>query len=132
MDLMSDLYSDADSVSIPCPRCGAANPARRSTCISCGAELGISTFAEMFGPPNKLKGRYVVQRPLRQGATFSLYLAKDAKNGTRACLVHQVALTSLELDQREMLEVRFLQEAEIWRERRHPSILAVLDAESMA
>ena len=47
----------------------------------------MALFAEMFGPPPRLKERYVVQRALKQGTPLSLYRAVDAREGNRRCLV---------------------------------------------
>lgn len=112
-----------------CPKCGAVNQSGRSTCIACGAELEIALFAEMFGPPRQIKGRYVVQRPLQQGASLSLYQAIDAQAGNRPCLVHQIAVNSLDESVREVLEYRFLEQVAAWRTRRHPNIIEILDAD---
>ena len=112
-----------------CPKCGAENPRNRSTCHVCGAELEIALFAEMFGPPRRLKARYVIQNALQRGTNVSLYRAIDAKNKDRPCIVHQVALTSVEFDRREVLEHRFLQEAMAWQARQHPNLLRILDAD---
>jgi hypothetical protein len=113
----------------PCPKCGATNPPGRSTCIRCGAELEVALFAEMFGPPRLLKGRYATQRPIRQGSTVSLYQARDTKDGNRPCLIHQVSLTALDRDRQELIEHRFLQEAATWQTRQHPNIIRILDAD---
>jgi serine/threonine protein kinase len=112
-----------------CPKCGAANRQDRSTCAVCGAELEITLFHELFGPPKRLKGRYVIQRAVKQGSKLSLYHAIDIKNENQPCLVHQVALTSVAPDRRELLEYRFLQEAIAWQARRHPNIIRILDAD---
>jgi serine/threonine protein kinase len=85
-------------------------------------------FAELFGPPKELKGRYVIQSPLREGAQVSLFRALDRAEN-RVCLVHQVSLSEVDLDRREVAQYRFLQEAAAWQKRRHPNIIQVLDAE---
>jgi serine/threonine protein kinase len=112
-----------------CPKCGTANPTHRSTCLACGAELEVALFAEMFGPPKRLKARYVISSTLQKGPSVSIYRAIDAKNKDRPCIVHQVALTSIELDRREILELSFLREAAAWRARQHPNLLRILDAD---
>lgn len=112
-----------------CPKCGTVNPAGRVTCISCGAELDVALFAEMFGPPRRIKGRYAVQSIARQGSKHSIYRAVDTGEGNRPCLVHQVTLTMADLDMREMVEQRFLQEAAAWQKRRYPNIVDILDAD---
>jgi len=111
-----------------CPRCGATNQSGRSTCAACGAELDLALFAEMFGPPPLLKNRYAVDRAIRLGDRVSLYRATDRATG-QACLVHQVALTRLTPDRQELVEHRFLQQATAWRERRHPNLIEILDAD---
>ena len=92
-----------------CPKCGVVNPTGRSTCVACGAELEIALFAGMFGPPERLKGRYVIERRVQHGARVSLYRAVDILNHNQPCLVHQIALSSVDLDVREILEHRFAQ-----------------------
>ena len=84
-----------------CLKCGATNPDGRSTCVRCGAELETAMYAEMFGPPPVLKGRYATQRVLQRGSSVSLYRAVDRQAGNQPCLIHQVTLTSLETSQRE-------------------------------
>lgn len=116
-----------------CPKCGAVNPPGRHTCWLCGAELEAVSFAElfgagMFGPPKQLKGRYAIERAVSQGTQVSLYRARDTQTN-RPCLVHQAALVSLDVDVRDALEHRFLQEAAVWSSRRHPNILPILDAD---
>ncbi len=111
-----------------CPKCGAVNRPGRSICVACGAELEPVLFAELFGPPKELKGRYIIQSPLREGAQVSLFRALDRAEN-RVCLVHQVSLSEIDLDRREVAQYRFLQEAAAWQKRRHPNIIQVLDAE---
>jgi serine/threonine-protein kinase len=113
-----------------CPTCGAVNQAGRSTCTVCGAELEITLFAEMFGPPRKLKDRYVIQRALQQGTSLSLYRAIDTRDKNQPCLVHQVSLSLLDHDMRELVEHRFLQETTAWQTRQHPNIIRILDADT--
>ncbi len=111
-----------------CPKCGTVNQAGRSTCVACGAELEIALFAEMFAPPARIKGRYVVGRPLKQGARLSIYRATDATEGGRPCWVYQLTPTDLAVDARELLEHRFLRRAAVWQTLSHPNILRILDA----
>lgn len=127
---------------ITCPKCGTVNPDTRHTCRLCGTELVLTqpvsrrtarrpaadSFYNLFGPPAELKGRYQVGPVVGQGATVNLYRATDRQTG-RPCLVHQVALTTPDMDMREVLEERFLQEAARWVNRRHPNILPVFDAD---
>ena len=112
-----------------CPECGAANKPNRGTCIACGAELELSLYEGMFGPPRRLKSRYVVQRPLKRGKDISVYRATDARNRNTPCLVHQVALTSLAPQDRERAGYRFLEKARLWQECQHPNLLRILDAD---
>lgn len=112
-----------------CPKCGTANQADRSTCISCGAELEVAFFAEMFGPPSRLKSRYAIQRMAQRGTAVSLYHAIDTRNKNRPCLVHQVVLSELASADRELLEHRFLERAATWKTRQHPNLLRILDAD---
>jgi hypothetical protein len=111
-----------------CPKCGTVNRSGRSTCAACGAELEVALFAEMFGPPRLIKNRFAIQHSLKQGRQISLFRALDTK-GNRPCLVHQISLTTLDLDMREIVEHRFLQEAAAWQQRQHPNILRILDAD---
>ncbi|MBN1936236.1 MAG: protein kinase, partial [Anaerolineae bacterium] len=128
---------------ITCPKCGTVNPNERHTCQLCGAELVLTarpsrrqdidtlrdTFGgDLFGPPNELKGRFTVGRAVSQGDKVNLYRATDRQTG-QSCLVHQASLTMLDMDMREVLEQRFLQEAARWQARRHPNILPILDAD---
>lgn len=112
-----------------CPKCGVANPTGRSTCAACGAELEVALFAGMFGPPERLRSRYVIERGLQQGTHVSRYRAVDVLNHNEPCLVRQISLSSLDLDVREILEQRFLDQAAAWQQRQHPNILRILDAE---
>lgn len=112
-----------------CPKCGASNPLGRSTCSACGAELELSLYEGMFGPPRRLKARYVVERPVQRGKEISIYRATDARNRSAPCLVHQVALTSLAPQDRERVEYRFLEKARTWQECQHPNLLRILDAD---
>jgi hypothetical protein len=112
-----------------CPKCGAANRAGRSTCAVCGAELEIASFAEMFGPPRQLRGRYLIQGALQQGTKLSLYRAVDTEEGNRPCLVHQVTPMLPDLREQEELEYRFAREAAAWKARQHPNIIRILDAD---
>ncbi len=128
---------------ITCPKCGTANPNERHTCQLCGAELvptarssrrqdldalRDSFGGDLFGPPPELKGRYTIGRAISQGDKVNLYRATDRQTG-QPCLVHQTSLTMLDMDMREVLEQRFLQEAARWQARRHPNILSILDAD---
>lgn len=112
-----------------CPKCGAANPPGRSTCAVCGAELELALYDGMFGPPQRLRSRYVVQRPVKVGREISIYRAVDTRNRNAPCLVHQVALTSLAPYERDRVEYRFLEKTAIWQECQHPNLLRILDAD---
>ena len=112
-----------------CPKCGAANQTGRSTCISCGAELELALYAEMFGPPQNLKTRYAIQRPVSRGRSISVFAALDTQNGNRPCLIHQVALTDLDPEDRELVEYRFLDRVSAWQQLQHPNLLPILDAD---
>ena len=112
-----------------CPKCRVANPSSRSTCVACGAELEIALFAEMFGPPKRLKSGYVIQRAVQRGTNVSIYRAANTKDNNQPCLVHQVTLASLESDIREVIEHRFIQQAAAWQKRGHPNLLRILDAD---
>ncbi len=112
-----------------CPKCGAPNPPGRSTCSACGAELELSLYEGMFGPPRRLKARYTVERPLQRGREISIYRATDARNRNAPCLVHQIGLTSLAPEDRERVEYRFLEKARAWQECQHPNLLRILDAD---
>jgi hypothetical protein len=83
----------------------------------------------MFGPPQRLKSRYVVQRPVKAGRNISIYRAVDARNRNAPCLVHQVSLTPLALQDRDRVEYRFLEKAAVWQECQHPNLLRILDAD---
>lgn len=112
-----------------CPKCGAANQIGRSTCISCGAELEIALYAEMFGPPQTLKTRYTIQRPVSRGRSISVFAALDTQNGNRPCLIHQIALTDLDPEDRELVEYRFQDRVVTWQQLQHPNLLSILDAD---
>jgi len=112
-----------------CPKCGAANQPGRSTCAVCGAELELALYSGMFGPPQRLRSRYVVQRPVKVGRSISIYRAVDTRNKNAPCLVHQVALTSLAPYDRDRVEYRFLEKAAAWQECQHPNLLRILDAD---
>ena len=112
-----------------CPKCGVVNKTGRSTCVSCGAELEVALFAELFGPPKQLSTRYTIQRLAKTGTAISLYHAVDTRNKNQPCLVHQVVLTSLALDSREIVEHRFLEKAARWKSCQHPNIVRILDAD---
>jgi|GEM_PF-5252969 len=123
---------------ITCPKCGTSNPTDRHTCRLCGTELVLTASVlrrpalnlddNLFGPPAELKGRYQVGQAISQGTQVSLYRATDRRTG-QPCLVHQTTLTTPDMDLREVLEERFLQEAARWAGRRHPNILPILDAD---
>jgi hypothetical protein len=112
-----------------CPKCGAANTPGRSTCATCGAELELALYSGMFGPPERLKSRYVVQRPVQAGRNISIYRAADTRNKNAPCLVHQVTLTTLSPYERDQVEYRFLEKAAVWQECQHPNLLRILDAD---
>ncbi len=123
---------------ITCPKCGTSNPTDRHTCRLCGTELvltanilrrpALNLDDNLFGPPAELKGRYQVGQAISQGTQVSLYRATDRRTG-QPCLVHQTTLTTPDMDLREVLEERFLQEATRWTGRHHPNILPILDAD---
>lgn len=112
-----------------CQKCGATNAPGRSTCSTCGAELQPSLYEGMFGPPRRLKARYVVGRPVQRGREVSIYRATDARNRDAPCLVHQVGLTSLTPQDGERVEYRFLDKGRVWQECQHPNLLRILDVD---
>ena len=77
----------------------------------------------MFGPPSRLKSRYAIQRLAQRGTAVSLYHATDTRNRNQPCLVHQVALSELRSEDRELLEHRFLESAATWKTKQHPNLL---------
>jgi len=83
----------------------------------------------MFGPPQNLKTRYTIQRPVSRGRNISVFAALDTQNSNRPCLIHQVALTDLNPEDRELVEYRFLDRVAAWQQLQHRNLLSILDAD---
>jgi hypothetical protein len=115
-------------MSITCPKCGCINRPRAKTCALCGLQLEEISFEELFGPPKKLRGRYVIQRTVSQGQVLSLYEAVDQQEADRTCLVQEMTITFVDWQGREELEERFMSEVAVWQRLRHPNIVRVTDA----
>ncbi len=115
-------------MSITCPKCGCTNRPGATTCALCGLELEELSFEELFGPPKKLQGRYLIRRALSQGHALSLYEAIDQQTAGQPCLIQEITASLLDWRDREEAEAHFLSQAAAWRAVQHPNIAHLSDA----
>jgi hypothetical protein len=118
-----------------CPKCDRLIRDQAKTCPNCGLSLEPRelSFAEMFGPPKLLQGRYVIKRRLSQGRVGSVYQAVNKQEGDRPCAVKELTTVAL-LDPRDRQEAerRFFERAAVWMSLNHPNLARVTDAFSQA
>jgi len=118
-----------------CPKCDRLIRDQAKTCPNCGLSLEPRelSFAEMFGPPKLLQGRYVIKRRLSQGRVGSVYQAVNKQESDRPCAVKELTTVAL-LDPRDRQEAerRFLERAAVWMSLNHPNLARVTDAFSQA
>src|SRR5512147_2956576 len=76
-----------------------------------------------FAAQTELAGRYVIERPLGQGGSATVYLAEDSKHGRKVAIkvLHREVAAAVGAD-------RFLREIRIAAQLTHPHILGLIDS----